>query len=227
MGRGNGEAAAHAAQAHARAKISTALFSPDGTRILTASDDRSARLWDAATGEQTADPLWHKRAVVRAIFSPDGNRVLTASLDGTAQPWDTATGRPLTPPLQHRDAVRDIAFSPDGTRIATASQDRTARLWDAATGWLLGEFTHDDCVQTAAFSPDGTRLLTASLDGTARIWEAGPAGAAPAWFIEMAEQLCGWKFGESDTPERVTRQPVAKEKFANDEWSRLAKRLME
>ena len=59
-----------------------AAYSPDGAKIVTGSEDHTARLWDAATGEQTGDPLWHERAVVRAIFSADGNRILTASLDG-------------------------------------------------------------------------------------------------------------------------------------------------
>ena len=110
----------------------SAAFSPDGQRIVTASDDKTARLWDAATGKPIGEPLeGHDDAVMSAAFSPDGQRIVTASLDKTARIWDAATGKPIGEPLKgHDDTVYSAAFSPDGQRIVTASRDRTARLWD-------------------------------------------------------------------------------------------------
>ena len=70
-----------------------AVFSPDGARIVTASGDRTARLWDAATGAEVARAAAAMRtAVCSAAFSPDGARIVTASEDGTARLWDAATG---------------------------------------------------------------------------------------------------------------------------------------
>jgi WD40 repeat protein len=150
-----------------------AVFSPDGTRILTASDDCTARVWDAATGTCLAICKGHTDRVHHAVFSPDGTRILTASDDCTARVWDAATGTCLATCEGHTGSVPHAAFSPDGTRILTASGDRIARVWDAATGARLATCKgHMGSLYHATFSPDGTRILTASDDCTARVWDA-------------------------------------------------------
>jgi Flp pilus assembly protein TadD len=105
-------------------------FSPDGARVVTASSDRTARIWDVETGRPLAGPLVHKDHVLSAQFSTDGKRVVTASDDGTARVWDAQSGQPLTEPLRHTKRVTFASFSPDGTRVVTASDDNTARIWD-------------------------------------------------------------------------------------------------
>jgi hypothetical protein len=118
-------------------QVWSAAFSPDGTRVVTASFDKTARVWDAATGKPLTSPLEHQDVVYSAAFSPDGTRVVTASLDKTARVWDAATGRPLTSPLEHQGSVGRAVFSPDGTRVVTASKDETARV--VAVGTTLGK----------------------------------------------------------------------------------------
>jgi hypothetical protein len=68
--------------------IASAAFSPDGRRIVTASYDRSARLWDARTGAPLGMPMKHNDLIASAAFSPDGSRIVTASHDHTARLWD-------------------------------------------------------------------------------------------------------------------------------------------
>jgi WD40 repeat protein/serine/threonine protein kinase len=145
-------------------------FSPDGARILTASWDKTAKLWDAASGKLVAS-FAHQGFVWHAEFSPDGARVLTASADKTVKLWEAASGE-LIASFAHKDAVYDAAFSPDGARVLTASSDKTAKLWDAASGGLIASFDHEDAVYDGAFSPDGARILTASWDKTAKLWDA-------------------------------------------------------
>ena len=72
----------------------SAQFSPDGTRVVTASEDKTARVWDARTGAALGEPLRHEGRVNSAQFSPDGTRVVTASEDQTARVWDVITGAP-------------------------------------------------------------------------------------------------------------------------------------
>src|SRR5262249_1052725 len=106
-----------------------ALFSPDGSRMATASGDGTARIWNVETGETTALFKGHTKAVVNVTFSPDGRRVLTASQDGTARLLDVTTGHEVGIFSGHRGGLWGADFSPDGTRVATASADKTARVW--------------------------------------------------------------------------------------------------
>jgi dipeptidyl aminopeptidase/acylaminoacyl peptidase len=110
----------------------SAAFSPDGKRIVTASNDETARVWDAESMEPIGKPLkGHEDAVQSAAFSPDGQRIVTASADGTARVWDADSGSPIGEPLKgHLPAVSSAAFSPDGKSIVTVSLDQTARVWD-------------------------------------------------------------------------------------------------
>jgi WD40 repeat protein len=151
----------------------SAVFSPDGTRILTASKDGTARIWDAATGHELASLRGSDGEVHSAFFSPDGKRIVTTSL-GTMQIWDAATAKEIAV-LRGRGVV-SAAFSADGSRIVTASADKSAAIWDTATGKPIRLLQgHTGPVMSAAFSPDGSRIVTASYDETARIWDAATA----------------------------------------------------
>jgi len=162
--------------------VESARFSPDGLRVVTSSDDCTARVWDAHTGQALSEPLKHGAAVLSAQFSPDGQRVVTASSDKTAQVWDARTGQALTLPLNDEERVWSVRFnpdvfysefSPDGQRVVTSSDDNTAQVWDVRTGQPLGEpLRHGDRVESARFSPDGLRVVTASSDKTAQVWDA-------------------------------------------------------
>jgi WD40 repeat protein/serine/threonine protein kinase len=151
----------------------SAAYSPDGTRIVTASEDKTARIWDANTGALLSVLSGHAAVVSSAAYSPDGTRIVTASEDKTARIWDAHTGKQLAALFGHANSVFTAVFSPDGTRIVTASDDKTARIWDAHSGKQLAVLAgHDSFVYSAAYSPDGTRIVTASDDKTARIWDA-------------------------------------------------------
>jgi dipeptidyl aminopeptidase/acylaminoacyl peptidase len=97
--------------------------------VVTASGDRTARLWDGETGKEIARLEGHQSVVASAAFSPDGKRVVTASWDKTARLWDGETGKEIARLEGHQGNVTSAAFSPDGKRVVTASEDTTARTW--------------------------------------------------------------------------------------------------
>ncbi len=154
-------------------RVNSAVYSPDGTRIVTASFDKTARIWDARTGVQLAVLSGHGERVNSAAYSPDGTHIVTASADKTARIWDARTGAQLVVLSGHGGYVYSPAYSPDGTRIVTGSQDKSARIWDARTGAQLAVLSgHTDRLRSTAYSPDGTRIVSAAADKTARIWDA-------------------------------------------------------
>jgi WD40 repeat protein/serine/threonine protein kinase len=153
-----------------------AAYSPDGTRVVTASRDHTARIWDARTGAQLAVLSGHTDIVYCAVYSPDGTRVVTASRDHTARIWDAYSGAQLAVLSGHDDGVNSVSYSPNGMRIVTASFDKSARIWDARTGAQLAMLSgHRARLYSGAYSPDGTRIVTASWDKTIRIWDARTA----------------------------------------------------
>jgi dipeptidyl aminopeptidase/acylaminoacyl peptidase len=111
--------------------VNSVQFSPDGQRVVTASDDNTARVWDATSGKPIGEPMEHEKPVRSAQFSPDGQRVVTASNDNTARVWDATSGKLIGEPMEHKGQVNSAQFSPDGQRVVTASTDNTARVWDA------------------------------------------------------------------------------------------------
>jgi len=156
--------------------IRTMTFSPDGTLLVTGSVDRTARLWDAATGAPFAVLDGHSNGISAVVFSPDGKRVATASagsFDSTARLWNVVRGGELHTLAGHTDKLVAIRFTPDGGRLVTASADRTARIWDVPMAREIAVLAgHAGPLTGLVVSVDGGWIATSSTDGTARLWDA-------------------------------------------------------
>lgn len=165
-------------------EITAAAFAPGGDRVVTASKDKTARVWIASDNPAALVSLvQNDHAPVRMVsFSPDGRRIVTVSRGSSALLWDAATGRRIAS-LPEPDSYTEIErssytwigfFSPDGSRILTSTQSGIARLWRGSTGELLNTLEAELKLNrrtAAAFSQDGKRILTATMDGMTRVWE--------------------------------------------------------
>jgi WD40 repeat protein/Tfp pilus assembly protein PilF len=160
--------------------VTRAGFSPDGRRVVTASDDRSARVWDVAAGALAFPPLEHGDEVKFAGFSPDGRWIVTVAA-GAAWTWDAATGRP------GRKFDGDVAaLAPVGERLAFATPDGTVQVCALTTGAPTGPAFGTDRPHRLAFGPDGSLIAVTGSQGV-RIWDVetgqpvSPPIAADPW----------------------------------------------
>jgi WD40 repeat protein len=159
-------------------------FHPQGHQVLTGGGDKTARLWDCATGQELrrfgGEGKGHDDRVTSVALHPQGHQVLTGSDDKTIRLWDCATGQELRrfggEGKGHDGSVTSVAFHPQGHQVLSGSDDKTMRLWDCATGQELRRFGgegkgHDGSVTSVAFHPQGHHVLTGSSDDTARLWD--------------------------------------------------------
>ncbi|MES2924457.1 MAG: protein kinase [Verrucomicrobiota bacterium] len=153
-------------------------FSPDGTFVLTASEDSTAVIWNAATGRKLRT-LNHDAPVLAAAFAPDGKTFATAA-GAKVTFWNPATGEPAGTAIECPGLVYGLQFSRDGSRLLTADRGGHARVWQSATGQAVGQpIPHRVPTEEEeafykprpALSPDGERIL-ACVDRDAKLVQA-------------------------------------------------------
>ena len=155
--------------------IHSLSFSPDGTILASASEDKSVILWDVGTGKPMGEPLrGHEGAVISLAYSPDGQILASGSEDQSVILWNVETRQPIVPPLKgHSFGVWSLAFSPDGKLLASGSLDESIVLWNVKTGKSIGVPLrgHTSDILSLAFSPDGKTLASGSDDNTIILWD--------------------------------------------------------
>jgi hypothetical protein len=154
------------------AEVLGCALSASGRHALSASADKTVRLWDTATGQELRRFLGHTAPVYGVALSPDGKLAASCGEDRTIRLWNLLSGKERLRLEGHSETVNNVAFSPDGKYLASASDDRTLRLWNVATGKEVRRFEgHAQGVYCVAFSPDGRLLASGSSDQTLRLWE--------------------------------------------------------
>ena len=124
---GGGDRTAIAAlQGHSNSIISVA-FSLDGRRLVSASPDQTARLWDGITGQPIAALRGHTERLWNALFSPDGKRVVTTSVDQTLRLWDSTSGDLIAVLRGHKSEVRNAEFVARGSILVSFAIDGETR----------------------------------------------------------------------------------------------------
>jgi WD40 repeat protein/tRNA A-37 threonylcarbamoyl transferase component Bud32 len=197
-----------------KAGVWMAAFSPDGSRVATASVDGTVILWDAASGNVVGTYSKHFPIPVTCLaFSPDGRRIASASFvpnlfnkqksEGVINVWDVQTRETVFTFRQHQGVVLSLDFSPDGKRIASSSinEDNSFVVWDAGTGAVIQVVRgHTSHVHRLRFRADGGLLASASTDGTVKLWdpatfrEVRSIDAHPAPVVDVAFSPDGARF---------------------------------
>ena len=147
-----------------------AAFSPDDRFVVTGSADKTARVWDVATGAERFRFEGHQRMVTRVAWSANGRRIATAGPDYTARVWDAVTGELVAILQGHKNHVHQLAISSDGSRVVTGSCDGSAICWDVTTEKPLCSIRLPTYCRAIAISPDDRRLLigTGNDEGSRR-----------------------------------------------------------
>ncbi|KAL2884650.1 Vegetative incompatibility protein HET-E-1 [Ceratocystis lukuohia] len=149
------------------------VFSNDGQRLASGSDDNTVKIWDATSGVCLRTLYGHRNSVMSVVFSNDGQLLASGSWDHTVKIWDATSGVCLRTLHGHRNSVMSVVFSNDGQRLASGSDDNTVKIWDATSGVCLQTLEgHYDSETSVVFSNDGQRLASGSDDNTVKIWDA-------------------------------------------------------
>jgi WD40 repeat protein/tRNA A-37 threonylcarbamoyl transferase component Bud32 len=177
--------------------VTSVAFSPDGRQVISASQDRTVRVWDARTGKELLTLSGHADFVTCVAISPDGHRIAAGGRDRTVKVWDAQTGKETLSLSGHTGEVISVAFSAEGRRIVSGSADRTAKVWDAQTGRehrTVSLAGHTGALNSVAFSADGKRIASGSADRTVKVWDAETGQenrslkghTAPVWSVAFS-----------------------------------------
>jgi hypothetical protein len=140
-------------------------ISPSGDTIVSASYDKTLKVWNAHTGEELQTLSGHTSGVRGCAISPAGDFIVSASDDKTLKVWNVRTGEELRTLRGHGDWVNGCAISPSGDTIVSASGDQTLKVWDEHTGACLSTLYVNGRLDACAFHPDGEHIVAAGTGG--------------------------------------------------------------
>ena len=156
--------------------VRSILFTGDGKKLISGSDDRSIRIWDTLTLQQLMQLGGHTSYI--SSVASTGNKIVSGSYDRSVRIWDVSTGTQLLQMNEHTDPVLSVACAPDEETmpqnkiVASGGYDKSVRLWDMSTGQQVAKLDgHIASVTSVAFSKDSRLIASASRDATVRLWD--------------------------------------------------------
>ncbi len=175
------------------------VFSPDGEKVISGSDDNTIKMWNPATGKEIITFNGHTNSVTSVVFSADGKRIASGSRDKTIKIWDAYSGKELISLKILGSHVGKIAFSPDGTKIMSR-HDMMVNVWDLKTKEVTKSFELNHTIIQAAFSPSGKSIVIAT----------------PAYWIEYLLDKTEEIIEKKETPILTPKSPIY---FATHFWN--------
>jgi len=144
----------------------------DGSLLVTGGDDKSVRVWEAATGKQIRMLQGHLAKVTAVAARADGKQIASASDDGSVRVWDLNASDDHRALAEAEDSLWAVAFSPDGKRVAAAGADKSIRVYNPETGKLETTLKGAKSpITSLAFLPDSNRLIAAGGDQVVVVWD--------------------------------------------------------
>jgi WD40 repeat protein len=151
--------------------ITSAAFAPDGHTIISASWDKTLKLWVVADGRELRT-FKGDESFNAAAYSTDGRTVVSGGQENALQIWDVPSGSVMRTLIGHEKPVNAIAYSPDSRAVVSGSDDETLKLWDTESGRELRSFIgHRGAVFAVGFAPDGKTIVSGSNDKTLKLWD--------------------------------------------------------
>ncbi len=155
------------------AAIYTLAWSPDGSKLASAGEDRQVCVWQALTGKTIFTYQKHTGSVHALAWSPNSKYVASAGNDHTVQIWQAQDGQSFSTYQGHRRWVQALSWSPDAKLMASGDANGQVHLWNPRTGQHhLTYQQHYASIYALSFSPDGTLLASGDEDGAIHVWES-------------------------------------------------------
>ncbi len=145
---------------------------PDGTKIISGSLDKTIRVWNLENGTELQTIKGHYAPISSVCVTPDGKKVVSSSFDKTIRIWDLENGTELQTMKGHYSPISSVCITPDGNKVVSASLDTTIRIWDLESGKELQTLRgHSRGVRSVCVTKDGTKIVSASNDKTLKVWD--------------------------------------------------------
>ena len=153
--------------------VRAVAISPDGQHAVSASADRSLKVWDLSSGRELRTLTGHSDSVNAVVVTSDGQRAVSASEDNMLRVWELEGERELRTLEGDSGGVRGVSLSGDGRRAVSASEDNMLRVWELEGGCVLRTLTgHTSSVTAVAVTADGCRAVSASCySQTLNVWD--------------------------------------------------------